>query len=467
MATHEVIEGAPASDLAGSFGAASAVVIAGVLAAWIFVKQDAVVTDDALFERDAAVTAVAAGRTQPASSSLLEQAEVAFAAGRIIEPEFDNALNYYLTLLGAEPDNADAIDGVDRVISYLENQAEGAIFQNDWDAARAYAAVIMNVRPNDTHGRNLRERADRFERIEVLTARALDQFSRGRLVSPKDNNAAASYGAILELDPANAVAQQGLRSIVQRLIANAQSAAFAGDQARAKQFVADARTLDPNATGLAEVEKSTQQIKRAVDDNQQQNDLLAAAEALQADRLMPPATPNAYDLFRAVLVREPGSYSAQRGLALVQDALLDRAEATVSAGSLGQAAALLSQARSAQASAARIAAIEADLKYQQRLADAREGRFDRRYSMSELSVTRQVVPNYPRAATSRHLDGWVDVEFTVSETGDVANAKVLQSSMELFDGAALAAITRFRFEPVMLDGRPIPVRGVVKFSFKD
>jgi TonB family protein len=453
------------SNLASSFGMASAVVIAGVLATWVFVKQDAVVTPETMIEQESHISA-APLNTKPTSGSLLEQADIAFAAGRIIEPEFDNALNYYLSLLATESDNADAIQGVERVVTYLQNQAEGAIFQSDWDSARAYATVILNVRPDDAGGRDLRSRADRLEQIETLTARALNQFSRGNLVSPKGNNATASYRAILELDPANALAQQGLHSIAQRLIANAQSATFAGEQDKAQKFVADARAIDPTASGLAEVEKATKQVRRITEDSKQQDDLLAAAQALQADRLMPPATPNAYDLFAAILERDSESEAAKRGIALVQDALLDRAAALVTAGSLDQAGILLTQATDAHADAARIKALRGELKHQRRMLDAREGRFDRHYAVSELSVINQVAPSYPRTAAARKIDGWVALEFTVTESGDVRDAKVTESSMPLFEGSALAAIARWRFEPVVEDGRPVPVRVAVKFNFK-
>jgi protein TonB len=87
--------------------------------------------------------------------------------------------------------------------------------------------------------------------------------------------------------------------------------------------------------------------------------------------------------------------------------------------------------------------------------------------MSELTPKRQVVPNYPHSAHSRSLEGWVELEFTVSETGEVSNARVMQSSATIFEGAALSAISRWRFEPVLVDGRPVPVRGAVKFTFKD
>ena len=461
------------SNIADSFGAASAVVIAGVLAAWVFVKHDATVMPEVIFDRDAqVVTPVASAKIErgpvsaPTSNSLLEQAEIAFAAGRIIEPEFDNALSYYRSLLETEPGNKDATQGIERVVAYLENQAEGATFQNDWEAARAYVAVIMNVRPDDAHAHDLRKRINRLERIQVLTAKALDQSVRGNLVSPKGDNAAESYRAIIAFDANNSVAAQGMRSIVQRMLANAQSASIAGEQGKAQKFIEAARAIDPDAPGLAETEKSSSQAKRT-DDRSIQSDLLAASEALQADRLMPPATPNAYDLFSAVLARDPKSDAAQQGINLVRNALLDRAETLVAAGSLDQADGVLLQAKLVGADAGRVAAVQQELAYQTRLSDARVGRFDRLYAVSELKVRRQVAPTYPRGAEAKRVEGWVNVEFTVTEQGEVRDAKARDSSAPIFEGAAISAINRWRFEPVFEDGRPVPVRGAVRFTFRD
>jgi protein TonB len=470
MTTLNVFGRDPAgSNIASSFGMASAVVIAGVLAAWVFIKQDASVTPDAMLDHETQVTAPSAGsieRSRPASNSLLEQAEIAFAAGRIIEPEFDNALNYYRSLLETEPNNKDAAQGVDRVIAYLENQAEGAIFQNDWDAARAYVAVILNVRADDAHAHDLRARANRLERTQQLTAKALDQFARGNLVSPKGDNAAESYRAILALDANNSVAAQGMRSIVQRLVANAQSATFAGEQEKALKFTAAARAIDPDAQGVAEIERSSKTAKRSADERGAQNDLVAASEALQSDRLMPPAVPNAFDLFNAVLARDPGSAAAQRGIALVRDALLDRTGSLIAGGSLEQAEALLVQAKVAGADSLQIAQLQQELAYQMRLKDARDGHFDRMYAVSELKVKKQVAPTYPRGAQSKGMQGWVELEFTVTEEGDVRDAKPRSSSASIFEGTAISAINRWRFEPVVEDGRPVPVRAVVKFTFR-
>jgi protein TonB len=100
-----------------------------------------------------------------------------------------------------------------------------------------------------------------------------------------------------------------------------------------------------------------------------------------------------------------------------------------------------------------------------RLANAKSGQFDQVYQVSDLTVVKQVSPTYPRLAARRSLEGWVEVEFTVTERGEVRDAKVRRSSSELFDKSALAAINRWEFAPLMENGRPVPIRVALRFAF--
>jgi periplasmic protein TonB len=127
---------------------------------------------------------------------------------------------------------------------------------------------------------------------------------------------------------------------------------------------------------------------------------------------------------------------------------------------------LLGQARVAGADPLVLSQLQQEFAYQTRLNDAREGRFSRLYAVSELTVKKQVAPAYPRGAQSKGKQGWVELEFTVTEEGEVRDAKARSSSASIFEGTAISAINRWRFEPVVEDGRPVPVRGVVKFTFR-
>jgi len=58
------------------------------------------------------------------------------------------------------------------------------------------------------------------------------------------------------------------------------------------------------------------------------------------------------------------------------------------------------------------------------------------------------VPAYPTDAQRRHVEGYADVEFTVTPLGTVEGAHVTASQPKgTFDAAAVAAVSRWRFPP--------------------
>ena len=77
-------------------------------------------------------------------------------------------------------------------------------------------------------------------------------------------------------------------------------------------------------------------------------------------------------------------------------------------------------------------------------------------------------PRYPREALKRGAEGFVLVEFTVTEQGSVADATVIESALSLnsdgmrndFERAALGSVNQYRFVPATKAGRPISTIGV-------
>jgi protein TonB len=80
----------------------------------------------------------------------------------------------------------------------------------------------------------------------------------------------------------------------------------------------------------------------------------------------------------------------------------------------------------------------------------------------------KVAPIYPRRALSRGIEGWVLLEFTVTKTGTVANARVVEADPAgIFDKAAVDAALKFKYKPRVVDGEPIDVQGVLhRITFK-
>lgn len=72
----------------------------------------------------------------------------------------------------------------------------------------------------------------------------------------------------------------------------------------------------------------------------------------------------------------------------------------------------------------------------------------------------KVQASYPRPAIVRELEGWVIVQFTVTESGSVTDAAVVESTHPIFETAAVEAALRFRYRPRIVNGEPVRVTGV-------
>lgn len=82
----------------------------------------------------------------------------------------------------------------------------------------------------------------------------------------------------------------------------------------------------------------------------------------------------------------------------------------------------------------------------------------------------RVAPVYPTRALARELEGFVDMSFTVTVTGTVKDAIVLQSTSSLFERAATRAVLKFKYKPRVVDGIPVEVVGVrtrITFRLED
>ena len=71
---------------------------------------------------------------------------------------------------------------------------------------------------------------------------------------------------------------------------------------------------------------------------------------------------------------------------------------------------------------------------------------------------------YPQAAQEARITGVVTIEATVGIDGTITDAQVLKGVAEL-DDAALASVRQWQFEPVWLNGEPVPVIIVLTVNF--
>jgi protein TonB len=89
-------------------------------------------------------------------------------------------------------------------------------------------------------------------------------------------------------------------------------------------------------------------------------------------------------------------------------------------------------------------------------------------SDSDVVPLVRVDPDYPPRARQQGIEGYVDVEFTISPAGTVQDPRVIGSQPALvFDNAALTAIRRWRYNPKMESGVAVARAGVqVRLRFE-
>ncbi len=85
---------------------------------------------------------------------------------------------------------------------------------------------------------------------------------------------------------------------------------------------------------------------------------------------------------------------------------------------------------------------------------------------SDLKRVRFIAPIYPPEALARGLTGSVDLEFTVTSTGEVRDIQVQSAEPPgVFEQAAVSALARCRYPPVQRDGVAVAQRTHLKLRF--
>ena len=76
----------------------------------------------------------------------------------------------------------------------------------------------------------------------------------------------------------------------------------------------------------------------------------------------------------------------------------------------------------------------------------------------ELTPLVRIPARYPEAALIKNIQGYVTLRFTVTETGSVADPVILRSDPPgVFDRSALRAVLKWKYQPQLVDGKPVSV----------
>jgi protein TonB len=81
-------------------------------------------------------------------------------------------------------------------------------------------------------------------------------------------------------------------------------------------------------------------------------------------------------------------------------------------------------------------------------------------------LVKKVEPPYPEVARRAKIEGVVILEAVITKNGTVEEVKVLRALHPVMDQAAMNAVKQWKYEPAVLNGRPVKVYFTVTVTFR-
>ena len=464
--------------------------IAGALAALLIVGAIAWLAHRSNGEEPAPPNLSESAKPAAVESAILARAAAALAANRLTEPAGDNALELYLQLQTRNPADSDARLGLAEVHERLLARAENALLEERLDEA---AAAIETARKSGVESGRIafltaqlvksreqikaaqaqiqqqnRVRADartepkpEEDHLTPLLTLAAQRIADGHLLEPDRDSARYYIQAALGLDPQDAAALEAKRTLASKLMEDARGAIDRRDFARAL-FVIEAASGIATPANIEGVQNLLAAARKQADVDARSQLLKNANERLLQDRLIEPANDNAKYFYLTLKQLDTNNPALASMLQDLGTRLTTKARRALILGQLDAAKSWLDEVGSIGFNSAEVSSVQHDLDG----AVAQQNFMTTLIPASQLNLLKSVQPAYPVRAVDAKIEGWVDIEFTVAETGKVKDVSVRASSVPgVFDDAAVKAVSQWRYKPVLRDAKPVPVRSEIRVRF--
>jgi TonB family protein len=187
---------------------------------------------------------------------------------------------------------------------------------------------------------------------------------------------------------------------------------------------------------------------------------LARSRLTQGD-IIEPENDNALYYLNQLRSSDPQNSALPQLSKSVQAQILEQARTALDGGQSAQAATLL-QLASVLGPSTELDALNERMRMSKLFAASAP----REVAEASLTRARKLDVDYPRNALEHHVEGAVELGYTVTAKGAVADIKVLDSNPPgVFEKAASDAVARLRYKPVLEDGKAVAVatKMLVKF----
>jgi TonB family protein len=428
------------------------------------------------------IEATGAAHPSAAESPLLANAAAALSANRLTEPAGDNALELYLQAQARNPADAAARAGLAEVRERLLAKAENALLEERLEEA---SSAIETARKSGVESGRIafltaqlaksrdqvksaqaaaRVRTDTTadqDKMTPLLGLVTQRMNDARLVDPERDSALFYLKEALRLDPNSAAAQETEKVLAMRLLAEAHSAIDRRDFARASGWL-QAATGIAAAANIEAAQASLATARREADADAWAQLLKIATERLQQDRLIEPPNDGAKYYLLTLRGLDPGNAGLQAATQDLGNRLAAKARRALTLEQYDAARSWLDEAATLGFTSAETNSLHHELD----AATARQQFLANFVPAADLTLTKSVKPVYPDKANLKKIEGWVELDFTVAENGEVKDIAVHATSPPgVFEASAIKALSQWRYKPMLRDAQAVAQRARIRIRF--
>ncbi len=452
---------------------------------------------------------------------LLEKARLAMRERRYLEPNGDNALVYYRSAVAADPNSGEGKEGLQRVANVAAARFDESMNASKYDEAALALAYLKYAAPQDPRigGLELKlttaqiakaiadgnmDRASALVRqaqsssnipadqlakwradiarhqedakVQKLAALVSDRIRDGRLVDPAEDSAKTYVQQLHDLAPSNPITQRAVRELGSAYLRKAREAFAAKNNAESDRWIAEARSAGVSAGEIAALQRDLAATRQKAAQQEAERTLQAARDRIKDGRLTDPANDSAAYYLTQLQTSDPNNPGLAQARHDLATKLLDRARAAANAGKIALVEPDLVQAKQWGADQKDIVAVQqaqAAMIPKPSTANS-SGRGVPNTSgltaaqlAANLKRVKYTPPEFPEKALAQKVSGTVTVEYVVDTNGDPRDVRVVEATPPgVFDRAAITAIKKWHYEPVVVNGArvEVPVKTAIRFE---
>ena len=426
----------------------------------------------------------------------LEQILIARVQSYLDDKKYDLALQFLETARSLNPTDP-KLPELDARVTTLRaelgsTQIQAAINANSYDraselieeAARAKTLSVSRLAQLREEVRRHRAESDSEGVLSLLTLR----LQQDKLLDPPSDSAVYYFKQARLAGASPADLEASGQELGRKLVQGARTALDDHRPGDAERLLDEAQKIGASAKLIASVRSdlAAQQGAPAREKIQRPQNIDLAQSRLAQGQLLEPANDSALYYLNQVRAVDPSNAQLGPLTAALQSAILARARTALDGGDAAAAKALAATAnalgpspeldalrdRLARPAPSSQAASTGAGTPAGTPAGAAAGTVAGNagklaVTIDKLTAERPLRPEYPHEALVNGTEGWVDLAFTVTVEGKVANVSVVKSSPRyVFDSAAKSALGRVLYRPVMVDGHPVEVTSSLHVVFK-